>query len=59
MAPITFIKTPINHNLTRILLGYACAYSSAFMGREIIFKEVSCRGCGGDKCRIIGKPAEE
>ena len=41
------------------LLGYACAYSSAFMGREIIFKEVSCRGCGGDKCRIIGKPAEE
>jgi DNA-binding NtrC family response regulator/predicted hydrocarbon binding protein len=41
------------------LLGYACAYSSAFMGREVIFKEVSCRGCGGDKCRIIGKPAEE
>lgn len=41
------------------LVGYACAYSSAFMGREIIFKEVSCRGCGGDKCRIIGKPAEE
>ncbi|APU31935.1 sigma-54-dependent Fis family transcriptional regulator [Ectopseudomonas alcaliphila JAB1] len=41
------------------LLGYACAYSSAFMGREIIFKEVGCRGCGGDKCRIIGKPAEE
>ncbi len=41
------------------LLGYACAYSSAFMGREVIFKEVSCRGCGGDKCRVIGKPAEE
>jgi len=41
------------------LLGYACAYSSAFMGREIIYKEVSCRGCGGDKCRVIGKPAEE
>lgn len=42
-----------------MLLGYACSYSSAFMGREIIFKEVSCRGCGGDKCRIIGKSAEE
>lgn len=41
------------------LVGYACAYSSAFMGREIIFKEVSCRSCGGDKCRVIGKPAEE
>lgn len=41
------------------LLGYACSYSSSFMGREIIFREVSCRGCGDDKCRIIGKPAEE
>jgi DNA-binding NtrC family response regulator/predicted hydrocarbon binding protein len=41
------------------LVGYACAYSSAFMGREIIFKEVSCRSCGGDNCRVIGKPAEE
>lgn len=41
------------------LLGYACSYSSAFMGREIIFQEVSCRGRGDDKCRIIGKTAEE
>jgi len=41
------------------LLGYACSYSSSFMGREIIFQEISCRGCGDDKCRIIGKPAEE
>ncbi|MEH6501798.1 MAG: sigma 54-interacting transcriptional regulator, partial [Pseudoalteromonas distincta] len=41
------------------VLGYACGYSSAFMGREIIFKEMSCRGCGDDKCRIVGKTAEE
>ncbi|KFX67372.1 Fis family transcriptional regulator [Pseudomonas taeanensis MS-3] len=41
------------------VLGYACGYSSAFMGREIIFQEVSCRGCGDEKCRIIGKTAEE
>ncbi len=41
------------------LLGYACSYTSAFMGREIIFKEVSCRGRGDDKCRVIGKTAEE
>lgn len=40
------------------LLGYACAYTSSFMGREIIFREVSCRGCGDDKCIIEGKPAE-
>ncbi len=41
------------------LLGYACAYTSSFMGREIIFRESSCRGCGDDKCLITGKPAEE
>lgn len=41
------------------LLGYACAYTSSFMGREIIFREVSCKGCGDEKCLIVGKPAEE
>lgn len=41
------------------LLGYACSYSSSFMGREIIFREVSCRGRGDNKCLIVGKPAEE
>ncbi|AZR43416.1 MULTISPECIES: sigma-54-dependent Fis family transcriptional regulator [Marinobacter] len=41
------------------LLGYACAYTSSFMGRQIIFREVSCRGCGDEKCHIVGKPAEE
>ncbi|MDR6983449.1 DNA-binding NtrC family response regulator/predicted hydrocarbon binding protein [Rheinheimera pacifica] len=41
------------------LLGYACAYSSSFMKREIIIQETSCRGCGDERCIIIGKPAEE
>jgi DNA-binding NtrC family response regulator/predicted hydrocarbon binding protein len=41
------------------LLGYAISYSSFFIGRQIIYKEVSCRGCGDRMCRIIGKPAEE
>lgn len=41
------------------LLGYACAFTSSFMGSEIIFREVSCRGCGDDQCLIIGKPAAE
>lgn len=41
------------------LLGYACGYSSSFMGREIIYKEVSCRGRGDDKCLAIGRTAEE
>ncbi|MFJ7795707.1 sigma 54-interacting transcriptional regulator [Pseudomonas sp. NPDC096950] len=42
-----------------MLLGYAISYSSFFIGRQIIYKEVSCRGCGDKLCRIIGKPAEE
>ena len=42
-----------------VLLGYACAYTSSFMGREVIFREVSCRGCGDEKCIIEGRPAEE
>jgi DNA-binding NtrC family response regulator/predicted hydrocarbon binding protein len=41
------------------LLGYACAYTSSFMKREIIIQEKSCRGCGDERCIIIGKPAEE
>jgi DNA-binding NtrC family response regulator len=41
------------------LLGYACAFTSSFMGREIIFREISCRGCGDERCLIIGKPAQD
>lgn len=41
------------------LLGYACAYTSSFMGQEIIFRETQCRGRGDEKCLIVGKPAEE
>lgn len=42
-----------------MLLGYAYAFSSQFMGEEIQFREVECRGCGDERCRIIGKPARE
>lgn len=40
-------------------IGYASGYSTFYMGRSIIFKEVACNGCGDDHCHIIGKPAEE
>jgi DNA-binding NtrC family response regulator len=40
-------------------IGYACGYTSAFMGRTILYKEVECTGMGNNNCRIIGKPAEE
>jgi hypothetical protein len=40
-------------------IGYACGYTSAFMGRPILYKEVECVGMGDNNCRIIGKPVEE
>jgi len=40
-------------------IGYACGYTTAFMGRPILYKEVECVGMGGNRCRIIGKPVEE
>jgi len=42
-----------------MLLGYACGYTSAFMGRPILYREVECRHMGHDKCRVIGKPVED
>jgi DNA-binding NtrC family response regulator len=39
-------------------IGYASGYSSAFMGRLIVYKEVECRGQGDARCRIVGQPAE-
>ena len=39
------------------LIGYASAYSSAFMGRPILYREVECRAMGAQHCRIVGRPA--
>lgn len=40
-------------------IGYASGYTSAFMGRLILFKEVECRSQGDTRCRIVGQPAED
>jgi DNA-binding NtrC family response regulator len=40
-------------------IGYACGYTSAFMGRPILFKETECSGAGDSHCTIVGKPVEE
>ena len=40
-------------------IGYSCGYTSAFMGRPILYKEVECVGLGNNNCRIVGKPTEE
>ena len=40
-------------------IGYACGYTTALMGRPILYKEIECVGKGDNNCRIIGKPIEE
>jgi DNA-binding NtrC family response regulator/predicted hydrocarbon binding protein len=42
-----------------MLIGYASGYTSAFMGRFVLFKEIECAACGPSHCRIVGKPVEE
>ena len=41
------------------LLGYASGYTSAFMGRLILFQETQCAACGAEHCLIVGRPIEE
>ncbi|MDI9848862.1 sigma 54-interacting transcriptional regulator [Rhodoblastus sp. 17X3] len=39
--------------------GYASGFSTEFMGRPILYREVECLSMGHSACRIIGKPVEE
>jgi transcriptional regulator with GAF, ATPase, and Fis domain len=39
--------------------GYASGYSSAFMGKRILFREIECGSTGASHCRVIGKPVEQ
>ncbi len=48
-----------NESVCWMLVGYACGYTSAFMGRPILWRECECRSMGHEKCRVIGKPVEE
>ncbi|RTL47476.1 MAG: sigma-54-dependent Fis family transcriptional regulator [Rhodocyclaceae bacterium] len=40
-------------------LGYASGYVSAYMGRQILVREVECKAMGHACCRIVAKPVEE
>ena len=42
-----------------MLLGYASGYTSNFMGRPTLFKEVACAACGHSHCRIEGRVLTE
>ncbi|CAG1017918.1 Phenol regulator MopR [Burkholderiaceae bacterium] len=46
---------PQNEPVCWMLLGYASGYTSAFMGRPTLFKEVACCACGAAHCRIEGR----
>ncbi|MFL0362015.1 XylR N-terminal domain-containing protein [Pseudobacillus sp. 179-B 2D1 NHS] len=41
------------------LVGYASGYTSECMEKQIIFKEVKCKGKGDDHCSYVGKTVEE
>ncbi|MCK6392445.1 sigma-54-dependent Fis family transcriptional regulator [Zoogloea sp.] len=47
------------HPVCWMEIGYASGYTSAFMRRFILFKEVECSATGSNRCRIVGKPVEE
>ncbi len=38
-----------------VQIGVASGFTSAFMGRPVLFKEVECRATGSEYCRMIGK----
>jgi two-component system response regulator HydG len=40
-------------------LGYACGYTTTFIGKPILFREVECCASGSEHCRIVGKPVDE
>ena len=48
-----------DHPVCWMQIGYASGFTSAFMGRFILFKEVACAATGLNQCRIVGKPVEE
>lgn len=40
-------------------VGYASGFTSAFVGRPILYREVKCRGLGDPYCVVVGKPVED
>jgi len=40
-------------------VGHASGYSSGFMGRQVIYREIECQGMGASHCRIVGRTREE
>ncbi|MBL8451197.1 MAG: sigma 54-interacting transcriptional regulator, partial [Zoogloea sp.] len=42
-----------------MMVGYATGFTTALMGRPILWREVECVAMGHARCRVIGQPLEE
>ncbi|MDO8314238.1 MAG: sigma 54-interacting transcriptional regulator [Rugosibacter sp.] len=42
-----------------LLMGYLSGYSSAFMGRMVVFRELQCSASGHATCRMVGRLADQ
>ncbi|MBS0555742.1 MAG: sigma 54-interacting transcriptional regulator [Proteobacteria bacterium] len=42
-----------------MMTGYACGFTTALMGRPILWRELECVATGHARCRVIGQPLEE
>ena len=40
-------------------IGYASGFSTEFMGRPVLYREVECQSMGHAACRIVGKTVED
>ncbi|NML27581.1 sigma-54-dependent Fis family transcriptional regulator [Zoogloea dura] len=42
-----------------MMTGYATGFTTALMGRPILWREIECVAMGHARCRVIGQPLEE
>jgi two-component system, NtrC family, response regulator HydG len=40
-------------------IGYASGFTTEFMGRPVLYREVECQSMGQTQCRIVGRPVED
>lgn len=42
-----------------MMIGYASGFTTALMGRPILWRETECVAMGHSRCRVVGQPLEE
>jgi len=50
---------PSSESVCWLLMGYLSGYSSAFMGRMVVFREPQCGASGHETCRMVGRLADQ